>query len=121
MQWRSELRPLSSFHFKIHLNTHEIMQAFHDRGSQSIKEIILMPPSAAKRLSPLDNALFHDWKQLCRQHSPVTNLTIKRVMADSWNSLTSRLLRAHYRNCGLTRGTDPYFDCPDPVGHAHDR
>lgn len=103
----------------IHLNTDAIMQTFRDRGSGAIKEIMLMPPNAAKRLSPLDNALFHDWKQLCRQHGPVSNFTIRRVMADSWNNLTASNLHAHYQNCGLNRGADPYFDCPDPVKHAH--
>ena len=104
----------------IHKNVDSLLQAFRDRGSESIKEILLMPPNAAKRLSPLDNALFHDWKELCRKRCPVTKRTIQRVMADAWNQLPSRLLHAHYRHCGLVRGQDPYFDCPDPAGHAHD-
>ena len=41
----------------IHKNTRQIMEAFHDRGSQAITEILLLPPNAAKRLSPLDNAV----------------------------------------------------------------
>ena len=103
----------------IHKNVDAIRQAFHDRGSQAIRDILLMPPNAAKRLSPLDNALFHDWKEICRKRCPVTKQTIQRVMADAWNQLPSRLLHAHYKHCGLVRGQDPYFDCPDPAGHAH--
>jgi hypothetical protein len=103
----------------IHKNVDAIRQAFHDRGSQAIRDILLMPPNAAKRMSPLDNALFHDWKESCRKRCPVTKLTIQRVMADAWNRLTAEQLHSHYKHCGLVRGTDPYFDCPDPVGHAH--
>jgi len=103
----------------IHKNVDSLLQAFRDRGSESIKEILLMPPNAAKRLSPLDNALFHDWKELCRMRCPVTKRTIQRVMADAWNNLPVRLLHQHYQHCGLMRGQDPYFDCPDPAGHAH--
>jgi hypothetical protein len=103
----------------IHKNVDAILQAFHDRGSQAIKDILLMPPNAAKRMSPLDNALFHDWKEICRQHCPVTRRTIQRVMADAWNKLPARLLHSHYKKCGLVRGQDPYFDCPDPAGHQH--
>lgn len=44
----------------IHLDTEVILQAFHNRSSESITEILLMPPNAAKRVSPLDNCLFHD-------------------------------------------------------------
>jgi hypothetical protein len=103
----------------IHKNVASLRQAFHDRGSQAIKDILLMPPNAAKRMSPLDNALFHDWKELCRKRCPVTRRTIQRVMADAWNKLPARLLHAHYKHCGLARGQDPYFDCPDPAGHKH--
>jgi hypothetical protein len=56
----------------IHKNVDALLQAFRDRGSNAIKDVILMPPFAAKRLSPLDNALFHDWKEKCRRHCPVT-------------------------------------------------
>lgn len=103
----------------IHKDTDAIRQAFHDRGSESIKEILLMPPNAAKRMSPLDNALFHDWKEECRKRCPVTKRTIERVMADAWNKLPERLIRAHYKHCGLTSSTDPYFDCPCPSAHQH--
>jgi hypothetical protein len=40
-------------------------------------------------------------------------------MADSWNRLKPKLLHAHFRHCGLMRGQDPYFDCPDPAEHQH--
>ena len=61
----------------IHKNLDALLQAFHDRSSYSIQDIILMPPFAAKRLSPLDNALFHDWKEECRKHTPFTLRTIE--------------------------------------------
>src|ERR1700737_4984809 len=82
----------------IHKDTDAIKQAFHDRGSESIKEILLMPPNAAKRMSPLDNSLFHDWKEECRKRCPVTKRTIERVMADAWNKLPARLMRVHYKH-----------------------
>jgi len=103
----------------IHLNTQQLLQSFHDRSSESIKEILLLPPNAAKRMSPLDNALFHDWKERCRKRCPVTNHTIEGVMSDAWNQLPAALIHQHYKHCGLVRGQDPYFDCPDPDGHAH--
>jgi hypothetical protein len=77
-----------------------------------------MPPNAAKRMSPLDNSLFHDWKEICRNHCPATTKNIEQVMNDSWANLNPA---PHFRHCGLKRGQDPYFDCPDPVGHAHAR
>jgi hypothetical protein len=102
----------------IHTNIDAIRQAFHDRGSESIKDILLMPPiaNAAKRLSPLDNALFHDWKEEVRKHTPMTRTTIEQLMNDAWMKMKPG---SHYRHCGLTRSRDPYFDCPAPTIHRH--
>jgi hypothetical protein len=100
----------------IHTNTDTLLQAFRDRGSESIKEILLLPPNAAKRLSPLDNSLFHDWKQICRKHAPLTETNIEQVMNDAWAQLNPKPMYVH---CGLTAAKDPYFDCPAPSLHKH--
>ena len=100
----------------IHKNVDAILQAFHDRGSESIKEIILLPPNTAKRLSPLDNALFHDWKQRCRKHCPATTMNIQQIMNDAWEKMDPS---PHYKHCGLTKSKDLYFDCPAPTEHRH--
>jgi hypothetical protein len=100
----------------IHTNLDAIRQAFHDRGSQSITDILLMPPNAAKRLSPLDNSIFHDWKQEIRCHCPATAANIQQLMNDAWERVKPG---PHYQHCGLTRAKDPYFDCPAPAIHRH--
>jgi hypothetical protein len=46
---------------RIH-NEEKVMEAFRERGGH-VTQLLKMPPMAAKRLSPLDNALFHDWKK----------------------------------------------------------
>lgn len=96
----------------IHMNTDAILQAFRDRSSESITQILLMPPNSAKRLSPLDNSLFHSWKEECRKKCPATKVNIKRIMSDAWNKMEPQ---QYYRHCGLTRSKDVYFDCPDPT------
>lgn len=100
----------------IHRNVDALLQTFHDRSSESIKEILLLPPNTAKRLSPLDNALFHDWKQACRKRCPATARNIQQIMNDAWEEMRPG---PHYLHCGLTRSKDPYFDCPAPWLHKH--
>lgn len=102
----------------IHTNLDAIRQAFRDRGSESITDILLMPPSAAKRLSPLDNSIFHDWKEEVRKVCPVTARSIQQIMNDAWEKINPA---PHYKHCGLTRRIDPYFDCPAPSIHRHER
>lgn len=100
----------------IHKDVDTLLQAFRDRGSESIKEILLMPPYAAKRLSPLDNSLFHDWKEECRRRTPATERNIQQIMNDAWMKMDPK---QHYKHCGLTRSKDVYFDCPEPAKHKH--
>jgi DDE superfamily endonuclease len=100
-------------------NEDEMMEAFHDNGCQSLVEIIKMPTQSAKRLSPLDNTLFHQWKEKCRQHNLLTNKNIEQIMNDEWNRISPINLYSYYRHCGLTTSPQPYFDCPLPSLHKH--
>jgi hypothetical protein len=58
---------------RIH-NEKEVLEAFKQRGGH-VLQLLKMPSMAAKRLSPLDNALFHDWKEAIRKHGPLTHTT----------------------------------------------
>lgn len=100
-------------------NEQKILEAFHDNGCQELVEVWKMPTKAAKRMSPLDNALFHDWKESVRHTGPIHESNLEQRMADEWNKLRIDLVQAHYRNCGLVRWHAPYFDCPQPAEHEH--
>ena len=100
-------------------NEEKILEAFHDNGCQELVKVWKMPTKAAKRMSPLDNALFHHWKERIRNGEQITKNNIVTRMADEWNNLPSSLIRSQYRHCGLLRWHDLYFDCPQPSVHQH--
>jgi hypothetical protein len=100
-------------------NEEKILEAFHDNGCQELVEVWKMPTKAGKRMSPLDNALFHRWKERIRKLGKVSKENAVQRMADQWNQLPTSLLRSQYRYCGLVRWQDPYFDCPQPSVHQH--
>ena len=100
-------------------NEEQIMEALRDRGCGEVTNIIKLPPASAKRLSPLDNSLFNLWRQRVLADGPLNKKNIRQRMSDAWNSITAAELLAQYRNCGLLRDQDPYFDCPDPATHQH--
>jgi hypothetical protein len=100
-------------------NEAKILEAFHDNGCQELVAVWKMPTQAAKRMSPLDNSLFHDWKQRVRNRGPIHESNLEQLMADEWNNLPPRLVRSHYQHCRLMRWQNVYSDCPDPVAHAH--
>lgn len=99
-------------------NEQAIMTAFQERGGH-VMELLKMPTQAAKRLSPLDNSLFHDWKEAIRRRCPLILSSIEQVMADEWNNITSDKIQAHYKHCGLVGYSNVYFDCPAPASHKH--
>jgi hypothetical protein len=98
----------------------EIKEVFIDWGCQSLTEVVLLPAASAKRLSPLDNALFHDFKENVRKMGKIKKSNLQQKMSDAFVNMEPRLLQAHFRKCGLMRGTDVYFDCPNPAQHPHD-
>jgi hypothetical protein len=102
-------------------NEQKIIEEFHNWGCQELVEVVKMPPAAAKRLSPLDNSLFNLWRQRVLDGPPLATANIKQRMSDAWNSITADDIQPQYRNCGLMRHQDVYFDCPNPTAHRHGR
>ena len=99
----------------------KILEVFHDNGCQSLVDIWYMPTQAAKRMSPLDNSIFHDWKERVRKRYPITQDNILQLMADEWNNQPTSNIFSHYRHCGLTGRANLYFDCPQPATHKHNQ
>jgi len=123
--WAQAVRALDRFPLTLVLDAasihsvEKIREALTLSGCGDIVDIIKMPAHAAKRLSPLDNALLHDWKEGVRKLGELTPHNMKQRMSQAWEELPARFLMAHYRHCGLMRGQDVYFDCPHPAAHKH--
>jgi hypothetical protein len=101
------------------IHQQDLIQVFHDRGCQDVKQVLFMPTQAAKRMSPLDNALFHTWKNKVRKRAPLTEDNVVNVMSDEWNTIRSENIRSQYRKCLLMRDQNVYADCPAPRSHHH--
>lgn len=102
-------------------NEEKMLQEFHDWGCQDLTQIVKMPPAAAKRLSPLDNALFNLWRQRMLAEGPLTKHNIRNRMSGAWESIKREEIQQQFRHCGLMRGQNVYFDCPNPAQHRHGR
>jgi hypothetical protein len=56
----------------------KLMESFDLDGCFEIEGINFMPSKAAKRLSPLDNGIFHKWKErVCHYHSLTKNNIVR--------------------------------------------
>lgn len=101
------------------IHTTDLLNELHDRSCYAVKEIKLMPAQGAKRMSPLDNSLFHQWKEAIRKHGKITRTNIEQIMADEWNKITTKQIQSCYRQCKLMGRQNVYADCPDPSSHQH--
>ncbi len=100
-------------------NEQELLDTFHLNGAQNVTQVLKMPTQAAKRISPLDNSMFHQWKERCRNREKITMKNIKQIMADEWNKFTKEQIYSYYQHCGLVGYNDPYADCPASTVHTH--
>lgn len=100
-------------------NIEKMKEAFQNGLCFEIVDISFLPTQAAKRLSPLDNSLFADWKNRCRDHHPITPENIKQIMSDEWERTAKEKIKAYYKHCALARRRNPYHDCPLPTVHQH--
>lgn len=100
-------------------NINKIKEALIEGGCQDVAHIMHLPTQAAKRVSPLDNSIFHTWKERVKENGGLTSANIKQVMADTWNALEPELLLSNYKHCLLMLRQNPYADCPLPHLHQH--
>ncbi|CAF3365655.1 unnamed protein product [Rotaria sp. Silwood2] len=100
-------------------NISKIKEALDNFECTKSVEILIIPTQAAKRINPLDNALFHEWKERVRQHSLLTEETLATTMTNEWFNTRKDNIKHYYDHCGITYGQDVYKDCPFPLNHHH--
>jgi hypothetical protein len=100
-------------------NLEKMKESFELGLCFEIVDISKLPTQAAKRVSPLDNGIYADWKKRCRSHYPINKKNIEQIMSDEWEKTTPKQIAACYKHCGLTPAHNPYFDCPAPSSHQH--
>lgn len=103
---------------KVH-NRAELLEAFHTNGAQNVKDIWYLPTQSAKRMSVLDNALIHEFKERVRAQYPIHKHTLISSITKAWHSIPYQHIKSYYHRCGLVRDDPLFYDCPDPYLHHH--
>jgi hypothetical protein len=88
-------------------NVAGIEQALDNAGCDKVDHIMILPKETAKKVSPLDNALWKDLKKKVRdagKNRKVDAAWLARQLRQSWSSLDPGLLPAHYHHCRLYAG-----------------
>jgi hypothetical protein len=88
----------------------EVLNSIHEGGCSNVTEVWIMETGIAKHVSPLDNTLWHDWKERIRKREPISELSLIRICKQEWLRTSVPHLEGYYRKCALTRGTNISYD-----------
>jgi hypothetical protein len=75
-------------------------------GCSEDVQVWVMETNIAKHCSPLDNAIWHEWKDMVRNEQPINESSLLRIIQRQWHSLDSQHVTNYYRKCALTGGSD---------------
>lgn len=89
-------------------NKADMTQALIMGKCKSVIDIHHMPAASAKYMSPLDNPIWHSFRETVRKQHPLTASILSRTLF----SLSTDETNSAYRKCAITYGTDVYYDQP---------
>ena len=84
----------------------DIVDAVRAGGCSRVRTAWLIPTAAAKLVSPLDNTLWHEYKERVRKRLPTNIKQLRRALLDEWQAIDPEHIRNYYRHCALTRTAD---------------
>ncbi|CAF3229703.1 unnamed protein product, partial [Rotaria sp. Silwood2] len=93
-------------------NLAEMMQAFIMGKSKSVINVHYMPTASAKYISPLDNPIWHSFRETVRIQHPLTISNLPSILSRTFYSLSRDQIINAYRKCAITYGTDVFYDQP---------
>lgn len=77
-----------------------------------IADVCYMPTASAKYVSPLDNPIWHKYKEVIRSHHPITTTNLPSLLSQTFLSLAKQKINNVYRKCAIVRGVNVFYDQP---------
>jgi hypothetical protein len=71
-------------------------------GCSDKVQVWVMDTGIAKHCSPLDNSIWHEWKDRVRAAAPVSENSLYRIIQQLWHSIPAYHVTNYYRKCALT-------------------
>ena len=79
----------------------DIKQAMADGQCHNVAQAWVMETGIAKHCSPLDNAIWREWKDRIRAAGPVSESALSRIIQREWYAMPSDHVTNYYRKCAL--------------------
>lgn len=84
----------------------QVKEALVAGGCNDDLQVWVMETGIAKHCSPLDNSIWHEWKDKVRAQAPVSETSLLRIIQRQWHSIPSNHVTNYYRKCALTQHSD---------------
>src|SRR6266487_1687680 len=92
------------------LSREEALQEIKAGKARNISDAWVFPTLTAKFVNPLDNTLWHSLKQRVRARKPESENETAFIMEEEFMAISEADVKAYYRHCALTGGSDPHKD-----------
>jgi len=93
-------------------NKRNIIEALKAGKCQSVIDVCYMPTASAKYVSPLDNPIWHSFREAIRSQHPLTTANLPSILSKFFFSLSEQEIKNAYRKCATIRGTNVFYDKP---------
>jgi hypothetical protein len=71
-----------------------------------------MPTASAKYISPLDNPIWHTYKEIIRSQHPITTANLPSLLSQIFLSLSKQQIKNAHRKFAIVRGANVFYDEP---------
>lgn len=88
----------------------EVLEDIKAGKTKNVKDVWIFPTSTAKYVNPLDNTLWHSLKERVRARKPQNEDETATYLKEEFMAITEADIKGYYRNCALTRKSDPRKD-----------
>ncbi|CAF3898161.1 unnamed protein product [Rotaria sp. Silwood1] len=89
-----------------------MIEALKAGKCKSVLDVCYMPTASAKYISPLDNPIWHKYREVIRSQYPITTTNLPSILSQRFFSLTKEEIGNAYRKCAITRGANVFYDQP---------
>jgi hypothetical protein len=93
-------------------NRRDMIEALKAGKCKSVVDVCNMPTASAKYVSPLDNPIWHKYKEVIRNQYPITTTNLPSVLSQTFLSLSKEEIKNAYLKCAITRGVNVFYDQP---------
>jgi len=71
-----------------------------------------MPTASGKYIAPLDNPIWHTYKEIIRSQHPITTTNLPSLLSQIFLLLSKQQIKNAYRKCAIVRGANVFYDQP---------